>query len=458
MPRINQTLDGFKLIRPLGLGALGQVWLCREEETGQLKALRTLLPQDASEMERMEATLQWYRTTAAGMKGLIPVEAIGRTPEGEVYFTMPLADGVEGHAPEDEHWKPLTLSRQIHFQILLKEWFNTAQMKRLLVPVLEGVKRLYDAGMPHHEINPDDILFVAGRPMLADFSFLSHEPPLASVLLSASPEKAAFLSSEGTSTLWNVATHLFTVLTGQPGEKLSRSTPLQIPADCRFPSKEDQAEWQRLQKVLHQILWAAPAKRMTHLREIIDAINEPQTRPLRIPKRAIATAGAVACGTMAAVFVPWGSLKPLFAGENKPVLPPASEITRLIAERDEAIQQRFAAEQEVARLRAELEALKQPKVPRPKPTPDPEIVATHAELEAAIQATIRQLYGVNKKAPAPKPLGAPSPDLGKALQESLNEARVEAVQKLQNLDAPSPDAVEAEKQRILNERHTRTPQ
>ncbi len=436
MPRINQTLDGFTLIRPVGLGALGQVWICREVESGQLKALRTLPPQEG--LDRMESTLQWYRATAATMKGLIPVEHIGRSPEGDLFFTMPLADGVEGHSPEEPHWKPLTLSRQFQIQVLLKEWFTTAQMKRLLVPILEAVKRLHDAGMPYHEIDPDDILFVGGRPMLASFSFLSPEPPLPSLLQSASPEKGEFLSSGGTPTLWNVAAYLFAVLTGQPVEKLSRTKPLHPPKECQM-GREDQREWQRLQGVLHQILWAPPARRMTHLREIIDAIDRPAAPPVRLPRKALlVTAGVAACVLL-------GGLLWVFARGSRndtpppvPVLQTTSEIARLIAERDDALQRLAVAEQELARLRAELEALRKPtESAAARPTPDPATRKSHAELEAALNETRRQLYGIpsNKKAAASV---MPPINLGKTLQESLNKARLDAERKLQELESPPP--------------------
>lgn len=434
MPRINQTLDGYTLVRPVGVGALGQVWVCRKEETGEFKALRSILPQE--EPERMEASLRWYRTTAATMKGLIPVEHIGRSPEGDLFFVMPLADGVDELSPDSPHWMPLSLTRQFQVQILLKEWFTAAQMKRLLVPVLEAVKRLHDAGMPYHEIYPGDILFVGGRPMLANFSFLSQEPPLASLLQSGSPEKSGFLNSGGTPTLWNVAAYLFAVLTGQPPEKLSRSKAQHPPEECTL-RKEDLREWQRLHGVLHRILWAPPAKRMTHLREIIDAIDRTPAPSLRLPFRKVllATAGAVAC-----VAALGGMLRFLEARKEAPapVRPETSEFVRLIRERDDALQQLAAAREEIVRLRAELEALrKQPAPPPPataRTTPDPATQKSHAELEAALNETRRQLYGLpSGKKPTPPPV-----DVGKTLQESLNKARLDTERKLQELEANPP--------------------
>ncbi len=103
-----RELDGYQLVRFLGRGGFGEVWLCLSQATGSYHALKFISGSDSELIEKEHHALGLYRSAAAKLHSahLVPIEHINRH-EGGLYYVMPLADGISASDPVDPDWQPL---------------------------------------------------------------------------------------------------------------------------------------------------------------------------------------------------------------------------------------------------------------------------------------------------------------------------------------------------------------
>ena len=111
MPAVDEVLDGYRLIRLIGSGGFGDVWLCRMESTGEYRALKFLLQSRVRHLDRELEALKVYRREIGrnSARHLVAIEHINRREDG-LFYVMPLADGPPGLDCEAEDWKPVTLA------------------------------------------------------------------------------------------------------------------------------------------------------------------------------------------------------------------------------------------------------------------------------------------------------------------------------------------------------------
>lgn len=117
-------VDGYQIIRQIGAGGFGTVWLCRTQATGDYRALK-LIPVATPAILRKELdALVRYRKAAGQLRSpfLMPIEHANSSNAG-LYYTMPLADGYGADDPADEAWHPWTLAALIDYQRHQPAWF-----------------------------------------------------------------------------------------------------------------------------------------------------------------------------------------------------------------------------------------------------------------------------------------------------------------------------------------------
>lgn len=149
-PRQGEILaDRFRLVRPLGSGGLGEVWLAEDVRDGRKLALKLL----GSEHARHRARIERFRREFSVAQSLVH-PAIVRPEEfvsagGSHFFTMPVLPG--GHAGERSG----------------QSWSAAA---RRLLPVCDALAYAHRKGVVHGDIKPQNILLdESGAACLTDF-------------------------------------------------------------------------------------------------------------------------------------------------------------------------------------------------------------------------------------------------------------------------------------------------
>ncbi len=165
------------LLRPIGRGAYGEVWLARNV-MGALRAVKIICRRQfdtARPFERELAGIERYEPVSRTSGGLVHVLHVGKNDaEGYFYYVMELADDASALGSGDglsDSYAPRTLRSD------LKRWgrLPTADCLRLAIEVASGLGQLHRHGLVHRDVKPGNIIFVNNRGKLADIGLVTAE-------------------------------------------------------------------------------------------------------------------------------------------------------------------------------------------------------------------------------------------------------------------------------------------
>jgi serine/threonine protein kinase len=163
----------FDLLRQIGQGGFGHVWVGRNRTTGRLRAVK-LIPLRGAGRADPAAREIVSLTHLEGRVGrehpnLLTIHHVGKTAD-HLFYVMDLADDASGAATSfDPAYQPATLENRLASGLLPPH-----ECLRCTRQLLAGLACLHAAGTVHRDVKPSNCLFVEGQLKLGDFGLLTE--------------------------------------------------------------------------------------------------------------------------------------------------------------------------------------------------------------------------------------------------------------------------------------------
>jgi hypothetical protein len=171
---------GYTLMQPpIGEGAYGKVWLARDK-SGQWWALKAVylasFQQNTGPYEREFDGVARYQAVSGKHPGLLRVDYVSEKRDGYFYYVMELGDSLT----PDWHKNPSLYKPRDLFAERARAAGQRLPVRdcvRLGLELSETLEFLHQNGLTHRDIKPQNIIFVNGRPKLADVGLIADIRP-----------------------------------------------------------------------------------------------------------------------------------------------------------------------------------------------------------------------------------------------------------------------------------------
>lgn len=253
--RANETIgDKYRLVRMLGEGGMGAVWLARNVALEADVAIKLLRDGERSQRQEERLLKEARAVARLGHPAIVRVFDFGITHLGDPYIVMELLDG------ED-------LSQALARRGRL----NAIKAVRTLLPVLHALGTAHQKGIVHRDLKPENIFLTNNdsghmQPKVVDFGIVKTGQPeidrltrLGTVLGTPAylcPEQARGQDVDHRADIWSASVVLYEMITGRlPFEgpnynALMRSIIEDNPPPTTSFSAGDEALWNIMSKGL----------------------------------------------------------------------------------------------------------------------------------------------------------------------------------------------------------------
>ena len=174
--RPNPTIPDHEVLRKIGGGAYGEVWLARGV-TGALRAVKVVWREDFEDARGFEREFEGilkFEPISRDHPALVNILHVGRSPDGVsfYYYVMELGDDVRtGRDINPIEYEPRTL-RADHHQATGVPW-DTGDCIDVGLRLAEALHHLHEGGLAHRDVKPSNVIFVNGKAKLADIGLVA---------------------------------------------------------------------------------------------------------------------------------------------------------------------------------------------------------------------------------------------------------------------------------------------
>ena len=165
---------------PIGQGGFGKVWIVRNA-IGQWQALKAVYQSKFGDNTKPYESefngLQKYKPVSEKHPGLLRIELVSKMKaEGYFYYVMELGDAqAPGWEQKPASYKPRDLEH-VRKQATNRR-LPTIETLRIVTVLAEALDYLHRQGLTHRDIKPSNVIFVNGRPKLADIGLVADIRP-----------------------------------------------------------------------------------------------------------------------------------------------------------------------------------------------------------------------------------------------------------------------------------------
>ncbi len=260
-------IPDYTMLRRIGGGSYGEVYLARSV-TGQHRAIKVVRREDfdfEKTFEREFQGIQRYEPVSRDHSGLVDILHVGRNDEDGFYFyVMELADNL--NALEEEglpNYQAHTLSDDLRGG----RAFTVDQCVTIGSQIASALGHLHKAGLTHRDIKPSNIIFIKGKPCLADVGLVAQTGQRTFV------GTEGYVPPEGPGTSSADLYALAMVLYQMHTQKERFDFP-ELPTILELPPTVNRDHWRRLNAVICQAGAPDPKKRYDSAASLVQALRD----------------------------------------------------------------------------------------------------------------------------------------------------------------------------------------
>jgi Flp pilus assembly protein TadD/TolB-like protein/tRNA A-37 threonylcarbamoyl transferase component Bud32 len=180
MQMIGRNLLHYEILRKLGEGGMGEVWLAHDSKLDREVAIKLLPPKMVSDSERLERFQREARAVASlNHPNIVTIHSVEEA-DGVPFFAMEYLDGgTLSHLIPDEGLPP-------------------AVFLNLAIPIADAVSAAHEQGVTHRDLKPGNIMVdQRGRLKVLDFGLAKLQSEALPKVHSDSHLETEFITGEG---------------------------------------------------------------------------------------------------------------------------------------------------------------------------------------------------------------------------------------------------------------------
>jgi eukaryotic-like serine/threonine-protein kinase len=291
-----ESIGPYRVVRRLGRGGMGVVWLAHDPRLDRAVALK-LLPAHRStdDAARLSLTEEAKAASALDHPHIAGIYDIGDAPDGRVFIAMAFC---EGESLRDR---------------LQRGRLSVAETLAVATPLADALAAAHAAGIVHRDVKPGNVILTpSGGVKLLDFGVAvlpatrAAASPMAGTPPYMSPEQCRGEEVDGRADIWSLGVVLYEMLSGRrpfggaDEAALLRAIQSESPPELRRLRPEIGAP---LARIVERCLARSPAARFASASELGDALRAVsgtrtarRSRQLRSATLALALTVGLAAG------------------------------------------------------------------------------------------------------------------------------------------------------------------